>query len=196
MNPQQPFTSPSPALRLNPAAAAKAKQFKIRSSNPSAPTRNPLFGHLARRSPPRNLLQPCRALRVRLARPELAAADAMAAEKLRDLSQPIDVRLLDATVSAFYGTGSREEVTATPEPILCCCCHCSRGLGASGLRRPIARRGQAKFLGGEWWLARLGQGCLLFFFCPVWPCLAVIAPQRKGAVCDDQADGFASVILK
>ncbi|EER98405.2 hypothetical protein BDA96_02G120800 [Sorghum bicolor] len=33
----------------------------------------------------------------------------MAAEKLRDLSQPIDVRLLDATVSAFYGTGSREE---------------------------------------------------------------------------------------
>ena len=59
----------------------------------------------------------------------LAAADAMAAEKLRDLSQPIDVRLLDATVSAFYGTGSREEVTATPEPILCCCCHCSRGWG-------------------------------------------------------------------
>lgn len=35
---------------------------------------------------------------------------AMAAEKLRDLSQPIDVALLDATVSAFYGTGSKEEV--------------------------------------------------------------------------------------
>ncbi|GAA0143803.1 transporter [Lithospermum erythrorhizon] len=33
----------------------------------------------------------------------------MAAEKLRDLSQPIDVPLLDATVSAFYGTGSKEE---------------------------------------------------------------------------------------
>ncbi|XP_057463130.1 protein EXPORTIN 1A-like [Actinidia eriantha] len=36
----------------------------------------------------------------------------MAAEKLRDLSQPIDVGLLDATVSAFYGTGSKEERTA------------------------------------------------------------------------------------
>ena len=35
----------------------------------------------------------------------------MAAEKLRDLSQPIDVGLLDATVAAFYGTGSKEEVT-------------------------------------------------------------------------------------
>lgn len=34
----------------------------------------------------------------------------MAAEKLRDLSQPIDVGLLDATVEAFYGTGSKEEV--------------------------------------------------------------------------------------
>ncbi|KAL0304547.1 UNVERIFIED_CONTAM: protein EXPORTIN 1A [Sesamum radiatum] len=33
----------------------------------------------------------------------------MAAEKLRDLSQPIDVSLLDATVAAFYGTGSKEE---------------------------------------------------------------------------------------
>ncbi|PRQ60684.1 putative armadillo-like helical protein [Rosa chinensis] len=36
----------------------------------------------------------------------------MAAEKLRDLSQPIDVGLLDATVSAFYGTGSKEERAA------------------------------------------------------------------------------------
>ncbi|KAH0702894.1 hypothetical protein KY285_017172 [Solanum tuberosum] len=36
----------------------------------------------------------------------------MAAEKLRDLSQPIDVSLLDATVAAFYGTGSKEEVRA------------------------------------------------------------------------------------
>ncbi|PSS32923.1 Protein EXPORTIN 1A like [Actinidia chinensis var. chinensis] len=36
----------------------------------------------------------------------------MAAEKLRDLSQPIDVGLLDATVAAFYGTGSKEERTA------------------------------------------------------------------------------------
>jgi hypothetical protein len=35
----------------------------------------------------------------------------MAAEKLRDLSQPIDVPLLDATVAAFYGTGSKQEVT-------------------------------------------------------------------------------------
>ncbi|XP_022744973.1 protein EXPORTIN 1A-like isoform X4 [Durio zibethinus] len=33
----------------------------------------------------------------------------MAAERLRDLSQPIDVSLLDATVAAFYGTGSKEE---------------------------------------------------------------------------------------
>ncbi|KAL7586351.1 protein EXPORTIN 1A [Lactuca sativa] len=36
----------------------------------------------------------------------------MAAEKLRDLSHPIDVALLDATVAAFYGTGSKEERTA------------------------------------------------------------------------------------
>lgn len=34
----------------------------------------------------------------------------MAAEKLRDLSQPIDVAVLDATVSAFFVTGSKEEV--------------------------------------------------------------------------------------
>lgn len=39
-----------------------------------------------------------------------ACCVAMAAEKLRDLSQPIDVALLDATVAAFYGTGSKEEV--------------------------------------------------------------------------------------
>lgn len=32
------------------------------------------------------------------------------AEKLRDLSQPIDVALLDSTVAAFYGTGSKAEV--------------------------------------------------------------------------------------
>ncbi|KAJ0690377.1 putative armadillo-like helical protein [Helianthus annuus] len=36
----------------------------------------------------------------------------MAAEKLRDLSQPIDVALLDATVAAFYGTRSKDEKTA------------------------------------------------------------------------------------
>lgn len=36
----------------------------------------------------------------------------MAAEKLRDLSKPIDVPLLDATVAAFYGTGSKEERVA------------------------------------------------------------------------------------
>ena len=35
---------------------------------------------------------------------------AMAAEKLKDLSQPIDVPLLDATVAAFYDTRSKEEV--------------------------------------------------------------------------------------
>ncbi|KAF8044402.1 hypothetical protein BT93_A2406 [Corymbia citriodora subsp. variegata] len=39
----------------------------------------------------------------------------MAAEKLRDLSQPIDVALLDATVSAFYGTGSKDERTAADQ---------------------------------------------------------------------------------
>lgn len=33
------------------------------------------------------------------------------AEKLRDLHQPIDVPLLDATVAAFYGTGSKDEVS-------------------------------------------------------------------------------------
>ncbi|KAF2306654.1 hypothetical protein GH714_020121 [Hevea brasiliensis] len=40
------------------------------------------------------------------------ASLAMAAEKFRDLSQPIDVSLLDATVAAFYGTGSKEERAA------------------------------------------------------------------------------------
>ncbi|XP_039067576.1 protein EXPORTIN 1A-like [Hibiscus syriacus] len=33
----------------------------------------------------------------------------MAAERLRNLSQPIDVSLLDATIAAFYGTGSKQE---------------------------------------------------------------------------------------
>ena len=42
----------------------------------------------------------------------------MAAEKLRDLSQPIDVPLLDATVAAFYGTGSKEEVSPPILPLL------------------------------------------------------------------------------
>uniref|UniRef100_A0A0E0KLT2 Importin N-terminal domain-containing protein n=1 Tax=Oryza punctata TaxID=4537 RepID=A0A0E0KLT2_ORYPU len=37
------------------------------------------------------------------------------AEKLRDLSQPIDVPLLDATVAAFYGTGSKEERNAADQ---------------------------------------------------------------------------------
>ena len=36
----------------------------------------------------------------------------MAAEKLRDLSQPIDVGVLDATVAAFFVTGSKEEVVS------------------------------------------------------------------------------------
>ncbi|KAI4324875.1 hypothetical protein MLD38_030321 [Melastoma candidum] len=39
----------------------------------------------------------------------------MAAEKLRDLSQPINVPLLDATVSAFYGTGSKAERVAADQ---------------------------------------------------------------------------------
>ncbi|KAK3042774.1 hypothetical protein RJ639_001047 [Escallonia herrerae] len=39
----------------------------------------------------------------------------MAAEKLRDLSQPIDVALLDATVAAFYGTGSKDERSAADQ---------------------------------------------------------------------------------
>ncbi|KAK6936556.1 Importin-beta, N-terminal domain, partial [Dillenia turbinata] len=39
----------------------------------------------------------------------------MAAEKLRDLSQPFDVGLLDATVAAFYGTGSKEERSAADQ---------------------------------------------------------------------------------
>ncbi|GMN44193.1 hypothetical protein TIFTF001_013376 [Ficus carica] len=39
----------------------------------------------------------------------------MAAEKLRDLSQPIEVGLLDATVAAFYGTGSKEERSAADQ---------------------------------------------------------------------------------
>ncbi|XP_039139910.1 protein EXPORTIN 1A-like [Dioscorea cayenensis subsp. rotundata] len=37
------------------------------------------------------------------------------AEKLRDLSQPIDVALLDSTVAAFYGTGSKAERQAADQ---------------------------------------------------------------------------------
>ncbi|XP_009417956.2 protein EXPORTIN 1A [Musa acuminata AAA Group] len=37
------------------------------------------------------------------------------AERLRDLSKPIDVPLLDATVAAFYGTGSKEERSAADQ---------------------------------------------------------------------------------
>ncbi|KAK2409770.1 protein EXPORTIN 1A [Trifolium repens] len=37
----------------------------------------------------------------------------MAAENLRDLSQPIDVSLLDATVAAFYVTGSKQVISAS-----------------------------------------------------------------------------------
>ncbi|XP_048604890.1 protein EXPORTIN 1A isoform X1 [Brassica napus] len=39
----------------------------------------------------------------------------MAAEKLRDLSQPIDVGVLDATVAAFFVTGSKEERAAADQ---------------------------------------------------------------------------------
>ena len=39
------------------------------------------------------------------------------AEKLLDFSQPFDVPLLDATVAAFYGTGSKDEVSRSfPSP--------------------------------------------------------------------------------
>ncbi len=34
------------------------------------------------------------------------------AEKLLDFTQPFDVGLLDATVAAFYGTGSKHEVSS------------------------------------------------------------------------------------
>ncbi|WJX57799.1 Exportin-1 [Trifolium repens] len=37
----------------------------------------------------------------------------IAAENLRDLSQPIDVPLLNATVAAFYCTGSKQERSAS-----------------------------------------------------------------------------------
>ncbi|GKD86811.1 hypothetical protein Tco_1357965, partial [Tanacetum coccineum] len=46
----------------------------------------------------------------------------MAAEKLRDLSQPIDVGVLDATVAAFYGTGSKDEVVVVVNLSLCVIC--------------------------------------------------------------------------
>ncbi|KAF5725608.1 protein EXPORTIN 1A [Tripterygium wilfordii] len=39
----------------------------------------------------------------------------MEAKKLLDLSQPIDVGLLDATVAAFYGTGSKDERAAADQ---------------------------------------------------------------------------------
>lgn len=36
------------------------------------------------------------------------------AAKLLDFSQPLDVALLDATVNAFYGAGSNDEVPHPP----------------------------------------------------------------------------------
>ena len=72
----------------------------------------------------------------------------MAAEKLRDLSRPIDVPLLDATVAAFYGTGSSDEVTAPPlnpldaAVVTGCPGGLFRGPGMSGLRRPVDGSGR------------------------------------------------------
>jgi hypothetical protein len=40
---------------------------------------------------------------------EASAPAAGMADKLRDLSQPIDVSLLDATITAFYDAGSKLE---------------------------------------------------------------------------------------
>jgi hypothetical protein len=99
----------------------------------------------------------------------------MAAEKLRDLSRPIDVPLLDATVAAFYGTGSSEEVTAPPlNPFNAA--DVTRllwgwGVWLAGLRGLIAGSGRYRVLGCEGRMIR--WAC--FFFCP---CLVVIAPQR------------------
>jgi exportin-1 len=39
-----------------------------------------------------------------------APPDGGPAARLLDFSQPMDVALLDATVAAFYGAGSNEEV--------------------------------------------------------------------------------------
>jgi hypothetical protein len=121
VNPQQPFTA---RLRLLPRSPLKPRGCGESIQNPflqsvHTPTRNPLLGRIA---PPlrrlvtsSNLLGPHESrVRRRTSRPELTAAGAMAAEKLRDLSRPIDVPLLDATVAAFYGTGSSDEVTAPP----------------------------------------------------------------------------------
>jgi hypothetical protein len=116
VNPQQPFTA---RLCLLPRSPLKPRGCGESIQNPflqsvHTPTRNPLLGRIA---PPlrrlltsSNLLGPHESrVRRRTSRPELTAAGAMAAEKLRDLSRPIDVPLLDATVAAFYGTGSSVE---------------------------------------------------------------------------------------
>jgi hypothetical protein len=42
------------------------------------------------------------------------------AEKLLNFGQPFDVPLLDATVAAFYGTGSKEEVCGMSHPVRSC----------------------------------------------------------------------------
>jgi len=44
-----------------------------------------------------------------------------AAARLLDFSLPMDVTLLDATVAAFYGAGSNEEVLVVPRPELLLC---------------------------------------------------------------------------
>ena len=45
--------------------------------------------------------------------PANGAAQAAAA-RLLDFAQPLDVAVLDATVNAFYGAGSNEEVSVSP----------------------------------------------------------------------------------
>ena len=69
------------------------------------------------------------------------------AAKLLDVSQPLDVALLDRTVDVFYGAGSNQEVSCGSQQLLwggspCPTDLCGRmGPRARPLRPPTARPG-------------------------------------------------------
>jgi hypothetical protein len=117
-NPSPSFL-PSPSIPIPPSAAAPRSLAASRVPVPLPPRTFP--------PDPRRRFQKL-----------LPSAAAAMADKLRDLSQPIDVPLLDATVTAFYGTGSKEEVITFS---VACLVVASADLGFTCLSQPSGLHG-------------------------------------------------------